>query len=81
LYGAGLKFVKPEDYTCDVVFELFPRADNETGKNITGERGKVIDLGADFRLKDRDEWERIYGKSHSDWQLAEEGGVWDTRAL
>jgi N-acetyl-gamma-glutamylphosphate reductase len=24
---------------------------------------KVIDLGADFRLQNRDNWERIYGKS------------------
>lgn len=74
LYGAGLKFVKPEDVTpCDVVFAALPSGQiMKQARTLLESGAKVIDLGADFRLKDRDEWERIYGKSHSDWQLAEE---------
>jgi N-acetyl-gamma-glutamyl-phosphate reductase common form len=33
---------------------------------------KVIDLGADFRLKDRNIWERVYRMEHADWTIAQE---------
>lgn len=74
LYGAGLKFIKPEDVTpCDVVFAALPTGQIMKKARDILERGtKVIDLGADFRLKNRNEWERIYEKTHSDWQIAEE---------
>lgn len=74
LYGTGLKFVKPEEVTpCDAVFAALPSG--QIMKQVSGllESGaKVIDLGADFRLKDRGEWERVYGKTHSAWGIAEE---------
>lgn len=73
-YGMGLKFIKPEEVTpCDLIFSALP-----TGQIMKQARGllekgtKVIDLGADFRLKDRKDWERIYGKAHSDWEIVEE---------
>lgn len=31
----------------------------------------VVDLGADFRLRDRADWERVYGKPHIAWEEAE----------
>jgi N-acetyl-gamma-glutamyl-phosphate reductase common form len=40
---------------------------------LLDEGSRVIDLGADFRLRDRGEWERIYGKRHEAWSLLEEG--------
>lgn len=33
---------------------------------------RVIDLGAAFRLQDRDTWERVYGQAHAAWSLAHE---------
>lgn len=74
LYGAGLKFTKAEDITpCDVIFSALPAGHimNQT-RDLIASGTKVIDLGADFRLKNRNVWEKIYGKMHSDWQLAEE---------
>jgi len=74
MYGAGLKFIKPEDVTpCDVVFAALPSGQiMRQARGLLESETKVIDLGADFRLKDRNEWERVYGKPHSDWQMAEE---------
>jgi N-acetyl-gamma-glutamyl-phosphate reductase common form len=33
---------------------------------------KLIDLGADFRLKSRTDWESKYGRRHDCWELVEE---------
>jgi N-acetyl-gamma-glutamylphosphate reductase len=33
---------------------------------------KIIDFGADFRLNNKDEWERVYQKIHPNWSLSEE---------
>lgn len=74
LYGTGLEFIKPEEVTpCDVIFAALPSGQiMKQARELLESKTKVIDLGADFRLKDRAEWERIYGKQHSDWQIAEE---------
>ncbi len=74
LYGTGLKFIKPEEVTpCDVIFAALPSGQiMKQARELLESKTKVIDLGADFRLKDRAEWERIYGKLHSDWKVAEE---------
>ena len=74
LYGAGFDFIDPKDATpCDVVFLSLPSG---TAMKITPELLKsgtrIIDLGADFRLKDRTTWERVYHNSHPSWELAEE---------
>jgi len=51
---------------CDVVFFATP---NGTAMNMAAEllvQGiKVIDLSADFRIKDVSEWEKWYGMSHA----------------
>jgi len=73
LYGSGIKLVKPEEATaCDVVFAALPTGNvmNIT-KDLLGKGSKVIDLGADFRLKNRKDWESIYGMKHSCWDIAE----------
>lgn len=74
LYGSGLKFIKPENVThCDVVFAALPSGEiMKQARELLGQGIKVIDLGADFRLQDKDEWERIYGRHHADWEIAEE---------
>lgn len=58
---------------CDVVFFATPHgvAMNTTAELL--ERGvKVIDLGADFRIKDVDEWEKWYGMRHTTPDLVAE---------
>jgi N-acetyl-gamma-glutamyl-phosphate reductase common form len=74
LYGAGLRFIKPGDITpCDVVFSALPSGQIMALAGSLIDNGtKIIDLGADFRLKDRTVWEEVYGKTHGSWSLAEE---------
>ncbi len=74
LYGMGLKFIKPEEAApCDVIFAALPSGQiMKQARGLIENGGKVIDLGADFRLKSKSTWERIYGKSHADWELAKE---------
>jgi len=74
LYGMGLKFIKPEEVTpCDVVFAALPSGQiMKQARSLIETGTKVIDLGADFRLKNRNDWERIYGKIHADWDISQE---------
>lgn len=74
LYGMGLKFIKPEEVTpCDVIFSALPSGQiMKQSRSLLESGTKVIDLGADFRLKNRSDWERIYNKIHTDWEMAEE---------
>ena len=39
---------------------------------LLAQGSRLIDLGADFRLRDREVWERVYGKLHEHWELVEE---------
>jgi hypothetical protein len=68
-YGAGLRFIKPEEITpCDVVFSALPSGQIMALAGSLIENGtKIIDLGADFRLRDRAVWERVYNKTHENW--------------
>jgi N-acetyl-gamma-glutamyl-phosphate reductase len=73
---AGLRFVAPECahlLDCDVVFFATP---NGTAMQMAGEllaHGiKVIDLAADFRIKDVAEWEKWYGMTHAAPELVAE---------
>ena len=68
--GTDLNFVDPEDqifFQCDVVFFATPhgtamnKADSFIQKGV-----KVIDLSADFRLKDPSIWKEWYGSNHKD---------------
>ena len=74
LYGLGLELIHPDKATpCDVVFLALPTAASiEAGARFLEAGSKVIDLGAAFRLKDRSMWEKVYGQTHPEWQLAEE---------
>ena len=74
LYGSDIRLVKPEEATpCDAVFVALPTGNAMTQAPQLLEQGaRIIDLGADFRFRSREDWERIYGRSHSGWSLAEE---------
>ena len=68
--GTDLNFVDPEDqifFQCDVVFFATPHGTAMNKANSFIQKGiKVIDLSADFRLKDPSIWEKWYGSSHKD---------------
>ena len=61
-----LRFSSLDDLTeCDVLFLCLPHG--ESSRRIDDFRrvaGRVIDLGADFRLSDPTEYERFYGGPH-----------------
>lgn len=51
---------------CDLVFFATPNGTAMSmAPELLGRGARVIDLSADFRLKDREEWERWYGMAHS----------------
>jgi N-acetyl-gamma-glutamyl-phosphate reductase common form len=74
LYGMGVRFVKPQKAgPCDAVLLALPGGQAmELAPRWLAAGTKVIDLGADFRLKSRPDYERVYGRPHTAWELAEE---------
>jgi N-acetyl-gamma-glutamyl-phosphate reductase common form len=74
LYSSGIKLVKPEEaIPCDAVFSALPAGHAMSiARDLLDSNTKIIDLGADFRLKNRSDWERIYGKTHLCWDIVEE---------
>ncbi|MCJ7608343.1 N-acetyl-gamma-glutamyl-phosphate reductase [Candidatus Bathyarchaeota archaeon] len=74
LYGSGIHLIKPEEASyCDTVLLSLPSGNAMTMVPDLLKNGtKIIDLGADFRLQDHTEWERIYGRTHSCWNLVNE---------
>ncbi|MFQ5994794.1 MAG: N-acetyl-gamma-glutamyl-phosphate reductase [Acidiferrobacterales bacterium] len=73
LYGTGIKLIHPDDATpCDVVFLALPTdASIREARRFLEQGAKVIDLGAAFRLSDRQIWESAYKQNHLNWSLAE----------
>ena len=70
-----LSFAVPDDEVlarCDVVFFATPHNVAMRSARALMERGvRVIDLSADFRLKDREEWEYWYKEPHQSPELIE----------
>jgi N-acetyl-gamma-glutamyl-phosphate reductase len=77
LRGAvGLKFSDPKDALlgeCDVVFFATPNgiAMQQAGELLAA-GARVIDLAADFRIKDIALWEKWYGMTHASPELVAE---------
>ncbi len=74
LYGAGVRLIHPDKITpVDVVFASLPTGNIMTmTQDLLADGAKVIDLGSDFRLKDVDQWNSVYGKTHVDPSLVAE---------
>ena len=72
--GSGICTIHPDRATpCDVVFVALPTAASlDAAARFLDAGCRVIDLGAGFRLSDRETWERSYGMTHTHWALAEE---------
>ncbi|MBL8258459.1 MAG: N-acetyl-gamma-glutamyl-phosphate reductase [Candidatus Competibacteraceae bacterium] len=64
-----LAFVEPDEAAlgpCDVVFFATPNGTAMKSAPALLEQGvKIIDLAADFRLRDPEDWERWYGMPHA----------------
>jgi len=71
LLGSGLRFIREEEAgPCDAVFLCTPSRESMTKAPRYLERGaRVIDVGSDFRLKDREVFERVYKTQHACWEL------------
>ncbi|MDR1064304.1 MAG: N-acetyl-gamma-glutamyl-phosphate reductase [Azoarcus sp.] len=71
-----LHFVTPEDGAleqCDVVFFATPNGvAMKQAAALVAAGARVIDLAADFRLRDVAEWEKWYGMTHAAPELAAE---------
>jgi len=71
-----LKFSEPDIGSlsqCDVVFFATPHGVAQGMMNdLSGSKVKVVDLSADFRIKDIDVWEKWYGQSHNAPALVEQ---------
>lgn len=74
LIGSGIEFVKPEGLApVDAVFFAVPSGVvMEKAPEFVDQGARIIDLGSDFRLLDQQVWERVYGKKHTNWDLAEQ---------
>lgn len=71
-----LKFTHPDEAhleQCDVVFFATPNGvAMQQARALLDAGVRVIDLAADFRIKDVAEWEKWYGMSHACPELIEE---------
>jgi len=74
--GSNLIFIEPNNdifYDCEVVFFATPHGISMNLVNLFISKNiKVIDLSADFRLKDVGTWEEWYNISHSQEELLSE---------
>lgn len=72
----GLKFEEPTEaplHQCDVVFFATPNGvAMQQARALVDAGVKVIDLAADFRIKDIALWEKWYGMQHACPELVEE---------
>ena len=74
LFGLDIELIHPDRATpCDVVFLALPTDVSIHEANRFLKAGcKVIDLGAAFRLSDRQTWEATYKLTHPHWELAQQ---------
>ena len=74
--GSDLIFIEPDNdifYDCEVVFFATPHGVSMNLVNLFVNKNiKVIDLSADFRLKDKGIWEEWYNVPHSQEELLSE---------
>jgi N-acetyl-gamma-glutamyl-phosphate reductase len=65
---AGRKFsaFKAEDFKeCELVFLALPHGESAAVIATLSDNVKIVDLGADFRLKSSKSWEKYYGGKHA----------------
>ena len=50
---------------CDLVFTALPHGESAKLISQLNEKVKIVDLGADYRLTDKTQWDKYYGGSYS----------------
>lgn len=50
---------------CDLVFTALPHGQSANLISQLNEKVKVVDLGADYRLTDKNQWDKYYGGSYA----------------
>lgn len=72
LLGVEVPVLRQEDVTeCDAYLLALPSGQAmNLAASLLANDAVVVDLGADFRLRNRDDWERVYGMTHESWELA-----------
>ncbi len=74
--GSGLVFLEPNNdifYECEIIFFATPHGVSmEIASSFIERNIKVVDLSADFRLKDKYIWEEWYGSQHKQAELLSE---------
>jgi len=71
-----------QDLGLDFIFCCLPHSTSQAIiKRIFEEKNfknkiKVIDLSADFRISDPENYEKIYGKKHIAFRFTAEGNIW-----
>src|SRR5690606_8787221 len=72
----GLKFVTPQEAAlekCDAVFFATPNGiAMQQAAELVGAGVRVVDLAADFRIRDVAEWAKWYGMTHAAPELVAE---------
>ncbi len=73
-YDSNIKLLNPNDITpCDAIFVALPTGHAmDIAQKMAETNTKIIDLGADFRLKNVGEWENVYNKTHLSPKLVSE---------
>jgi len=51
---------------CDLVFIALPHGESAKLVDQIESKVKIVDLGADFRLTDPQQWQKYYGIAHAD---------------
>lgn len=65
---AGRKFVETDATKLaglDLIFTALPHGESAKLINQLDANQKVVDLGADFRLKSKEQWQKYYGGNHA----------------
>lgn len=62
-----VSFVRVDDLeSCDLLFLALPNGESMRAMDVwTAKAAKLIDLGADFRLHDKEAWKSWYGTDHA----------------
>jgi N-acetyl-gamma-glutamyl-phosphate reductase len=64
--GQNFSAVKVDELNrCDLVFTALPHGESAKLISQLSEKVKIVDLGADYRLTDKSQWDKYYGGVHA----------------
>ena len=64
--GRTFSAFNPKDFlACELIFLALPHGESAAVIDQLPQSSKIVDLGADYRLKDSNAWEKYYGGTHA----------------